>query len=378
MRETAPFWSLATLVADSVDPTDFQVSLEDMISDSGKLVQGELSRYDAKGAPFSAGDVLFGKLRPYLAKYWLADREGTAGGDIHVYRPADDVEPRFLSYVVGNRGFVRYAEAASKGVKMPRVEWMGLREFIVHRPDAIVQKRIADYLDRETGEIDAMLGKLDELAETLETRQTAMIVSIAGINNAKEARSLQWLATLSTGSTPSGGSGDGNFAAAGTVGWVTPEDLRTVLTPTRFPTAAALDQLTSVPAHSTLVCGIGASVGKLGFTVSPVTTNQQITAALPREGVHGRYLYYALAAEKEQLLANTVTTTLPIINNARLGSLLIKSCPLDEQKRIADHLDEVTGKIVAMLAKVAELKALLIERRSALITDVVTGRKEIA
>ena len=51
---------------------------------------------------------------------------------------------------------------------------------------------------------------------------------------------------------------------------------------------------------------------------------------------------------------------------------------LDEQRRIADHLDEVTGKIDAMLAKVAELKSLLIERRAALITDVVTGRKKVA
>ena len=49
-----------------------------------------------------------------------------------------------------------------------------------------------------------------------------------------------------------------------------------------------------------------------------------------------------------------------------------------EQVRIADHLDEVTARIDAMLAKVAELKALLNERRAALITDVVTGRKEVA
>ena len=50
---------------------------------------------------------------------------------------------------------------------------------------------------------------------------------------------------------------------------------------------------------------------------------------------------------------------------------------LEEQQRIADHLDEVTGRIDAMLAKVTELKALLVERRAALITDVVTGRKKI-
>ena len=43
-----------------------------------------------------------------------------------------------------------------------------------------------------------------------------------------------------------------------------------------------------------------------------------------------------------------------------------------------EYLDGVTAKIDAMLAKVADLKSLLLERRAALITDVVIGRKEVA
>ena len=49
----------------------------------------------------------------------------------------------------------------------------------------------------------------------------------------------------------------------------------------------------------------------------------------------------------------------------------------DQHRRIADHLDEATGRIDAMLATIDELKALLVERRAALITDVVTGRKKV-
>lgn len=65
-------------------------------------------------------------------------------------------------------------------------------------------------------------------------------------------------------------------------------------------------------------------------------------------------------------------------NVGALKRLRIPLADLDEQNRIADHLDEATSKIDAMLAKVAELKALLIERRAALVTDVITGRKDIA
>lgn len=51
--------------------------------------------------------------------------------------------------------------------------------------------------------------------------------------------------------------------------------------------------------------------------------------------------------------------------------------PVALQRAAVTDLDEVTGRIDAMLAKVAELKALLVERRAALITDVVTGRKKV-
>ncbi len=65
-------------------------------------------------------------------------------------------------------------------------------------------------------------------------------------------------------------------------------------------------------------------------------------------------------------------------NWTTFAGLPITYVPLDEQVRIADRLDDVTAKIDAMLGKVAALKALLIERRTALITDVVNGWKEVA
>ena len=91
-----PFWAVADLVTQTAVMNDFQVSLEDIVPGTGTLVSGSLSQYSAEGTTFEKGDVLFGKLRPYLAKYWLADREGVAGGDIHVYRPRKGVDSRYL------------------------------------------------------------------------------------------------------------------------------------------------------------------------------------------------------------------------------------------------------------------------------------------
>ena len=73
---------------------------------------------------------------------------------------------------------MRYAVAASKGVKMPRVEWMSLRQYAVNMYDKRTQGAIADYLDRETGEIDAMLAKIDELRALLVERRAALITDV--------------------------------------------------------------------------------------------------------------------------------------------------------------------------------------------------------
>ena len=54
---------------------DFQVALECMVGGTGGLALDSATEYES-GTPFEAGDVLFGKLRPYLAKVWLADRPG--------------------------------------------------------------------------------------------------------------------------------------------------------------------------------------------------------------------------------------------------------------------------------------------------------------
>ncbi|MCT2997590.1 type I restriction endonuclease subunit S [Propionibacterium freudenreichii] len=94
------------------------------------------------------------------------------------------------------------------------------------------------------------------------------------------------------------------------------------------------------------------------------------------EGICGRWLYYWATTIPFSLYSTD--TALPSMTSSTLGRLKLPLIDPTEQRRIADHLDEVTGKIDAMLAKVAELKSLLIERRAALITDVVTGRKAVA
>src|SRR5699024_3840263 len=100
------------------------------------------------------------------------------------------------------------------------------------------------------------------------------------------------------------------------------------------------------------------------------------------ERLEPRYIHYLFRSRRYiqyyGTIANRVRPNAQRVTKTSLDLMPIPVPPLEEQRRIADHLDVVTSKIDAMLAKVAQLKDLLTERRAALITEVVTGRKDVA
>ena len=77
----------ARLVTEKTDRRDNPVALENIESWTGRFIS-TVSDFAGDGIAFDAGDILFGKLRPYLAKALLAESAGEAVGDFHVIRPA--------------------------------------------------------------------------------------------------------------------------------------------------------------------------------------------------------------------------------------------------------------------------------------------------
>lgn len=346
-----------------------------MISETGQLVDGDLSFYEAKGTRFRPNDVLFGKLRPYLAKYWLADREGTAGGDIHVYRPEPGVDPRYLTYVVGSHNFARFAEAASKGTKMPRAEWMSLREYPVNQFASSIQRGIADYLDRETSRIDIMLGKLGELAEKLEARQMGVLgAALAELFDGDTMPIWSILSPIKDQNHPQ----EEVLSVYRDYG-VIPKSSRDD-NHNRTPEDLSSYQL--VLPGDLVINKMKAWQGSLGISAYRGIVSPDYQVARPTTDVDHRYLHAVLRSPimipQYRVRSIGVRPDQWRLYWNEFADLHIPLPPPDEQVRIADHLDDVTGKIDAMLAKVADLKSLLLERRAALITDVVTGRKEVA
>lgn len=74
-----------------------------------------------KGILFEKNNILFGKLRPYLKKWFLADFSGIAVGDFWVLKPSDN-QARFVYYLIQTNSFYNVSNITS-GTKMPRSDW---------------------------------------------------------------------------------------------------------------------------------------------------------------------------------------------------------------------------------------------------------------
>jgi type I restriction enzyme S subunit len=125
---------LCDLVAVQVDPARHEakvyVGLEHVAS--GRFTRsGHGSPSDVQSSKFAfrAGDVLYGKLRPYLDKAVLTEDEGICTTELLVLRPKADVDPRFLVGVVHSPSFVEHAVSGTTGVQHPRTSWQHISSF---------------------------------------------------------------------------------------------------------------------------------------------------------------------------------------------------------------------------------------------------------
>jgi type I restriction enzyme S subunit len=138
----------------------FCVELDNIEQGSGKLICNiEIENIKSIKSVFRTGDVLFGKLRAYLRKYWLADRDGICSTEIWalIANPSQITE-RYLFHLIQTDRFVDVATMAY-GTHMPRTDWNVVKEYTFSLPPLPEQQAIATALS----DVDALLTSLDAL-----------------------------------------------------------------------------------------------------------------------------------------------------------------------------------------------------------------------
>ena len=124
------------------------VELEHVEPETGRLLGWDSSGVQASiKTTFKRGDVLFGKLRPYLRKYAIAPFDGICSTEILAIHDRDgQSDNRFLFHLMQGDGVFATVKALSYGTKMPRVSWTDLSDIVLGIPPLPEQQEIATIL----------------------------------------------------------------------------------------------------------------------------------------------------------------------------------------------------------------------------------------
>ena len=174
---------LKALVANIVDQTsernehEIYLALEHVESWIGGIREsGSDVSFDSQVKRFQAGDVLFGKLRPYLAKVACPDRNGVCVGEFLVLRPLDgSLLPSYLEHLLRSKPIIDTINASTFGAKMPRADWQFIGCMEQLAPPLPEQTAIVRFLDHADRRIRRYIRAKQKLSALLEEQKQAII-----------------------------------------------------------------------------------------------------------------------------------------------------------------------------------------------------------
>lgn len=295
------------------------------------------------------------------------------------------VVPGFADYVLRSSVYRAFFESVGRGVRpnAQMVDSSDLKAMPFPLPPLAEQQAIADYLDRETAQIDTLIEKQQRLVEVLRERRQGVLAIASDVNAPRTAigHVLSAIKDGTHGTFPrtSADEGrpllgarnvmDGRIVIDGQESFISHEDAESIVA-NGFP--ARGDVL--------LVC-VGATIGKAAVYDLPESHAFQRSVAFLRPGnaIDPSFLRYQIQSSmfQDELWLRAKTSAQPGIYMGDIVGIPVAVPPLDEQRRIAAYLDEQTAKIDTLLAKTERFIELSRERRSALITAAVTGQIDV-
>ena len=390
----------ANLITTKADAQTRPIALENVEGWSGKLIESE-TEFQNDGISFEAGDILFGKLRPYLAKVYAADFSGQAVGDFHVIRPEKSSSAKFLAYCLLTRELISLIDGSTYGAKMPRASWDFVREVRFAFPPLTEQVAIVAFLDRETAKIDALIEQQRSLITLLKEKRQAVISHAVtkglGPHASMKSSGIEWLgevpahwdvrrikhvARMESGHTP-----DRKIQAYWEdcdIPWVSLHDTGYLKDNDYISETAQMVNALGIANSSARILPPGvvvfsrdATIGRCAITTREMAVSQHFIAWVCGSSVSADFLLFCLRSMAGELDRLTAGATLKTIGMPDVRTLTIAVPSLTEQQAIVAHVRREAEAIDALTEQVALALTLLQERRAALISAAVTGKIDV-
>ena len=268
------------------------------------------------------------------------------------------------------------------------------------------QKKIADYLDDKTDQIDSLIENIKKKIELLEELRSALINQVVtkGLDPNVEIKDsgIDWIgeipkhwriskikylsSIISKGTTPSTigeqliDSLDVRYLKSeNIVDWNLNKEPQYYIS----KETNELIKRSKLKNHDVLVVIAGAMIGKTAIMKKdflPANTNQAVSFIRPLETNYSNLIYFWMQANYMKILIKeqSVVSAQPNLSMENLGNFYITLPQLEEQKKIADYLYDKTEKTDSIIKNHQKKIELLEEQRSALISNVVTGKIRVS
>ena len=172
MFSTADFYAFSELAVRRSEKYDPKcnahavcIELEHIEQETGRIIGSTCADYqNSIKTVCKPGDVMFGKLRPYLRKYAFVQKECVCSSEIWSLIPTDIVIPKYLFYLIQSEAFMKVANVSS-GTKMPRAEWSTIAKSGYLIPSKDDQQATVDILETTDRIIVSHVASYDRLIE---------------------------------------------------------------------------------------------------------------------------------------------------------------------------------------------------------------------
>lgn len=368
--------------------SSLKIGLENIESFTGKYISSD-TKYEGNGIAVETGDLVYGKLRPYLCKAWIATFSCNAVGDFFVFRgKGSTVTIPYIHKLFLSPQITGICNASTYGARMPRVSSAFILNMPVLIPTSSEQQAIVDYLKDKTLKIEQYVSARERERELLSSLKQSEIANVVtkGLNpNVRMKDSgIPWIGMipehwetrkikfLFKERSEKGFPNEPVLCATQKYG-VIPQSMyenRVVVV------NKGLDGLKLVK-KGDFVISLRSFQGGIEYAHYQGIISAAYTVLMPSKDINLLYVKYLFKSHPFIGLLKTCVTGIregQNINYDMLRNNCLMLPPASEQQAIVDYIEAKLSKIESCMADLQAEIDYLKEFKQRLISDVVTGQ----
>lgn len=371
------------------------IGLENIVAWNGQYIDTNSEYEKEQSLLCEPNDILFGKLRPYLAKVYISNKKQCCSGEFCVISIKEQ-NARFMWYQLISYGFIFVVDRSTYGTKMPRANVDYIKNMSVSIPSLEEQQKIVEHLDVKCAEIDTVIEKTKATIEEYKKLKQSIITEAVtkGIhgNRPMKDSGVEWI-----GSIPSEWEitrvknlfnyrNERNYMPLKDVNLISLyTDLGVVqhsdLEETTGNKASNADGYKLVYEDDIVVNIILCWMGAIGRSSYNGVTSPAYDVYSPKENTNSKYFHYLFRTQGFNGECYKVGRGIMMMRwrtySEQFKMLKVTLPSNKEQQEIVEYLDVKCAEIDSLIAKKTELLTKLEEYKKSVIYEYVTGKKEV-